>query len=160
MRIPSIYLETTIFNFPFHDDAPQYRADTLQLFSEISEGKFKPVTSEYVTLELEAAIDLHREDRLQMIEKYKIDIISVSDEIGRLADVYIRMGLVPIRHVVDALHIAAATVAGLDFIVSLNYRHIVKRKIIEEIDLINFREGYKKIGIYSPAEVIYYDRND
>jgi len=53
-KIPSIYLETTIFNFPFADDAPQYRADTLRLFTEIKAGKFKPFTSEYVTRELES----------------------------------------------------------------------------------------------------------
>jgi hypothetical protein len=53
LRIPTIYLETTIFNFPFADDAPQYKADTLQLFAEIKAGKFKPFTSEYVTRELE-----------------------------------------------------------------------------------------------------------
>jgi hypothetical protein len=35
MRVPAIYLETTIFNFPFVDDAPQYRSDTLELFEEI-----------------------------------------------------------------------------------------------------------------------------
>ena len=35
MRAPTIYLETTIFNFPFADDAPQYRDDTLPLFAEI-----------------------------------------------------------------------------------------------------------------------------
>ena len=31
-RIQTIYLETTIFNYPFADDAPQYKADTLRLF--------------------------------------------------------------------------------------------------------------------------------
>jgi hypothetical protein len=35
MKKTSIYLETTIFNFPFADDAPQYKADTLKLFEEI-----------------------------------------------------------------------------------------------------------------------------
>ncbi len=36
MKIPTIYLETTMFNFPFADDAPQYKADTLRLFEEIN----------------------------------------------------------------------------------------------------------------------------
>ena len=39
MRIPNIYLETTIFNFYFADDAPELRQDTLKLFQEIKEGK-------------------------------------------------------------------------------------------------------------------------
>jgi hypothetical protein len=39
LTIPKIYLETTIFNFPFADNAPQYRTDTLRLFEEIRAGK-------------------------------------------------------------------------------------------------------------------------
>ena len=41
-RIPAIYLETTIFNFPFAGDAPQYKADTLKLFAEIKAGIYSP----------------------------------------------------------------------------------------------------------------------
>ncbi|MDR2490028.1 MAG: hypothetical protein LBD20_01330 [Spirochaetaceae bacterium] len=52
MRNPKIYLETTIFNFPFMDDAPQYTADTLRLFDEIKAGMFKPYTSKYIIEEL------------------------------------------------------------------------------------------------------------
>ena len=85
MRVPSIYLETTIFNFPFADDAPQYKADTLRLFAEIKAGKFKPFTSEYVTQELEAATDSHREDRLRLIKEYNVEIIPASDEAKNLA---------------------------------------------------------------------------
>jgi len=154
MRVPTIYLETTIFNFPFADDAPQYRADTLRLFAEIKAGKFKPFTSEYVTRELESATDSRREDRLRLIKEYDIEVILVSDETKRLAVAYIEAGIIPQAYSTDGFHIAAATVNGLDFIVRLNFRHIVKRKTIEETELINFREGYKRIGIYSPAEVI------
>jgi hypothetical protein len=156
MRTPTAYLETTMFNFPFVDDAPQYKADTLKLFAEIKAGKFRPYTSEYVTRELEAATDSLREDRLRLIGEYGIEVIPASDEAKSLATAYIGAGIIPPGYGTDGFHIAAATVKGLDFIVSLNFRHIVKRKTIEEVELINFREGYKKIGIYTPAEVIEY----
>ena len=155
-RIPAIYLETTIFNFPFADDAPQYRADTLRLFAEIKAGKYKPFTSEYVTQELEAAADSLRNNRLRLINEYEVEIIPISDEAKSLAATYIRAGIIPPAYATDGLHIATATIKGLDFIVSLNFRHIVKRKTIEGTELINFQEGFKKIGIYSPAEVIDY----
>jgi hypothetical protein len=157
MRVPTIYLETTIFNFPFADDASQYQADTKRLFAEIKAGKFRPFTSEYVTRELEAATDPRREDRLRLIKEYSVEVIPASDEAKSLASAYIEAGIIPPTYGTDGFHIAAATVKGLDFIVSLNFRHIVKRKTIEEAELINFREGYKKIGIYSPAEVIDHD---
>ena len=86
-RIPAIYLETTIFNFPFVDDAPQYRADTLRLLAETKAGKFKPFTSEYVTRELEAATDPQRDSRLRLIKEHGVELIPASDEAKNLAKV-------------------------------------------------------------------------
>ena len=158
-RIPTIYLETTIFNFPFADDAPQYRADTLKLFGEIKAGKFKPSTSVYVYRELEAAPDSMREDRLRLISEYVVEVLPANDEAERLANLYIKEGVIPEKHLADALHIAAATVAGHDFIVSLNFRHIVKRKTIIETELINAREGFRRVFIHTPAEVVTHDED-
>jgi hypothetical protein len=47
-----------------------------------------------------------------------------------------------------------ATINDLDIIVSYNFQHIVKLKTIMGTESINLREGYKRIGIYSPTEVI------
>jgi hypothetical protein len=52
------------------------------------------------------------------------------------------------------LHIAIATVNGLDFIVSLNFEHIARPWTIERVRHINLETGYKPIGIYKPMEVI------
>jgi len=160
MRVPTIYLETTIFNFPFADDAPQYRADTLRLFAEIKAGKFRPFTSEYVTQELESTKDTKKLEQMKaLIADHGIALIPVSEEIKRLADVYVTAGVIPEKYSTDALHIAAATVAGLDYIVSLNFRHIVKHKTIFETEVINTREGFKRVFIHTPAEVIDHEEN-
>jgi len=155
MRIPSIYIETTIFNFPFADDSPQYQADTWRLFAEIKEGKFKPFTSEYVLRELENTADAEKLVKMKsLISDYNITVLPPSAEVKRLADVYTSSGVIPIKYSLDALHIAIATVTGLDYIVSLNFKHIVKHKTIIETELINAREGFKRIFIHTPAEVI------
>jgi rRNA-processing protein FCF1 len=160
MRIPTIYLETTIFNFPFADDAPQYRADTLRLFAEIKAGKFRPFTSESVLDELEDTKDLVKIKEMKaLITDNRIEILAGNDETVRLAALYIAEGVIPEKYSTDALQIAAATVAGLDFIVSLNFRHIVKHKTIIQTELINAREGFKRVFIYPPMEVIDHDEN-
>ncbi len=69
-------------------------------------------------------------------------------------------GIIPVKYATDALHIAAATVAGLDYIVSLNFRHIVKHKTILETEYINTREGYKRVFIHAPAEVTENDEDE
>ena len=160
MRVPAIYLETTIFNFPFADDAPHYKADTLQLFAEIKNGKFQPFTSEYVPRELETTKDTEKLAKMKaLIADYGVTMIPAGPEIERLADVYVSTGIIPAKYATDALHIAAATVAGLDYIISLNFRHIVKHKTIIETEFINAREGYKRVFIHTPAEVTDHEEN-
>ncbi|MDR3170898.1 MAG: hypothetical protein LBU17_04625 [Treponema sp.] len=39
MEVLKIYLETTIFNFPFVDDSPQYKKDAQDFLAEIKTGK-------------------------------------------------------------------------------------------------------------------------
>ena len=155
MRKPKIYLETTIFNFPFADDAPQLRADTLKLFEEIKTGKYEPYTSIYVLDELENTVQTDKLRKMKgLIEIYNITVIPISEEAERLAGLYLAEEVINKKYMTDAYHIAITTVSGLDFIVSLNFRHIVKQKTIRETARINGREGYKQIGIYEPAEVI------
>ena len=160
MDKPKIYLETTIFNFPFVDDAPQYRADTLKLFKEIKAGKFQPFTSEYVMQELDETKDTIKLEQMKaLIAEYGITVVSASTETRRLADVYVSAGIIPEKFIADAMHIAAATVHGLDYIISLNFRRIVKHKTIFETEVINIREGYKRVFIHTPAEVIEHEEN-
>lgn len=154
MRTPKVYLETTIFNFTFADDAPEKKRDTLKLFAEIKEGRYEPYTSQYVIDELELASEPKKSMMLELISEYGVKTFDADADAERLARTYVAEGIIPVKYSTDALHIAIAAVKNMDFIASLNFKHIVKRKTIEMTELINFREGYKKVGIYSPAEVI------
>lgn len=55
MRIPKIYLETTMFNFFFEEDRDIAHESTVALFQEIAVGKYTAFTSAYVLDELEKA---------------------------------------------------------------------------------------------------------
>jgi len=156
MRTPKIYLETTVFNFFFADDAPDKRADTLRLFEEIAQGKYEPYTSEFVLGELQRTSEPKRRQMLALIPQYGVVALPGNDELQRLADIYVAEGIIPIKYLTDAIHIAATTVYDLDFIVSYNFQHIVKMKTITMTESVNLREGYRRIGIYSPTEVIEY----
>ena len=153
MRVIKIYLETTMFNYYFDADRDAH-ADTVTLFDECAEGKFEPYTSDYVLEELDCASDEKRDKMIALIEKYRIAVLSASDEVKELADRYISDGALPQGSRIDAQHIAAATVAELDIIVSLNFRHIVRPKTIELTGAINKILGYNTIQILSPMEVI------
>jgi hypothetical protein len=89
-----------------------------------------------------------------LISEHNIIVLPPSTEVKQLADIYTAAGVIPQKYATDALHIAIAAVAGLDYVVSLNFKHIVKHKTMIETELINAREGFKRVFIHTPAEVI------
>ena len=157
MRIPRVYLETSVFNFVFADDAPDKREDTLRLFEEIRQGKYVPYTSVYVLDELRNAPGEKRKKMLQLVEDFNIIVLSTDANAERIAELYVSEGIIPRKYAADATHIAMTSTNDLEFITSWNFKHIVKRKTILLTEEVNTREGYKRIGIYSPTEVIEHD---
>ena len=154
MKTPKIYLETTLFNFFFADDAPEKKQDTLKLFQEIQAGKHLPYTSTVVLEELRKAPKEKFDKMFALISRYSMITLPATPEAQRLANIYIKENIIPAKYPSDALHIALATINDLDYIVSYNFKHIVKLKTIVMTESVNLRENYKRIGIFSPTEVI------
>ena len=87
---------------------------------------------------------------LNVIKQNNLETV-VSDKTSKtLASIYVNEGLIPEKHYDDALHIAIATVNRCNFIVSWNFQHIVKAKVIMGVHHINHREGFGLIEIVSP----------
>ena len=154
MKKLDIYLETSIFNFVFADDAPDKRDDTLILFDEIRTGKHNVFTSMATVEELGKANEPKQTQMMDLITEYSIRVVQLTENSELLAEKYIQEGMIPVKYRDDAVHIAIASVSGADVIVSWNFKHIVKLKTKLLTEEINVREGYKSIEIYSPTEVI------
>ncbi|MDR1531983.1 MAG: hypothetical protein LBS62_07340 [Clostridiales bacterium] len=155
MRVPKVYLETTIFNYFFDTDRGEAHTATAELFREITTGQFEPYTSVYVVEELlKTADDEKRENMIALIERYGITVLSENDEAVQLANVYVDEGVVPAKYRTDGIHIATAAVNELDILVSMNFTHIVKRKTKLTTPAINALRGYRAVEIYNPMEVI------
>jgi hypothetical protein len=54
------------------------------------------------------------------------------------------------------LHIALATIAVVDLLVSWNFRHIVRYDKIRLFNAVNLEQGYRAIQIHTPREVTNY----
>jgi len=153
MRKPRIFLETTIFNHFFDTDREAHAA-TVKLFEEIRADKYEAYTSAYVLEELEDAKEPKRSNMLGLTTEYNIKVLTYSDEARGLADMYVKEGIIPPKYTYDGLHIACATVNDLEYIFSLNFKHINKLKTKTMTSIINIREGYHPVTITSPLEVV------
>ncbi len=151
--IIKIYLETSVINFLFAEDAPDKMKITQEFFNLINE--YKVFISDIVLLEIEQASVKKKELLLNVINKYKMRALESSEEAEKLADIYVNEGIIPKKYYNDALHIAIATKYEMDALISWNLTHIVKFKTKFHIKKINEKLKEKDVIICTPEEMVY-----
>ena len=145
-----IYVDTSVFGGCFDKE---FETPSKTFFEKVRSGDFALVLSDVTLIELRSApksvVGL-----LDSIPDEFLEQIPFSDEIGTLCDAYVSAGIVGKASVQDAEHVASATVAEVDLVVSWNFRHIVHFEKIAGYQGVNLIHGYPPIRIYSPMEVI------
>ena len=145
-----IYIDTSVIG-GCEDD--EWREHSLRLMTCFVEGDYVLVLSDLTIQELAAAPNEVR-DHLAAVPEEHIEVLRLSTEAQELADAYISAGIVSRRMRADAQHIAIATVARVNVLVSWNFRHIVNLHRIHGYNSVNLRRGYLTLEIRSPREVL------
>jgi hypothetical protein len=82
------------------------------------------------------------------------EVVDLSDGVLRLQRSYAHHQVLGVRYRADMLHIALATVARVDLLVSWNFRHIVRHDKIRGFNRVNSLLGYRELATYSLREVL------
>jgi hypothetical protein len=149
MRVLRVYVDSSVIGGCF--DA-EFSPWSNRLCEDFRSKRFVPVVSAIVTTEIETAPEAVRE-KLDEILGLDAELLAVTEEVVALADVYTLHGAIPIKFRNDLLHIALATVANVDVLVSWNFKHIVRLEKIRIYNAVNLELGYKPLQIHSPREV-------
>ena len=88
------------------------------------------------------------------------ELLMVSAEAMDLLGKYGAKNVLGAKFQNDMLHIALATIADADVLVSWNFRHIVRLDKIRLFNAVNVECGYKPLTIYSPREVVSGETNE
>ena len=145
-----IYIDTSVLGGCFDIE---FKTWSNKLIESFLIGKYSAVISDLTLRELENAPLQVRNIFKKIPEKYIIYIISNSES-KKLRDEYIKEKIVTKKYLVDAEHIALATVNNIDVLVSWNFKHIVNYNKIRQYNAINYKIGYKVLEIRTPREVV------
>jgi hypothetical protein len=145
-----VYADTSVFGGCFEEGV---RDASRGFFDLVKRGRFILILSDTTLLELRGAPKRVR-DVLTSLPPEFVERISLSEEIEELRDAYLSAEVVGPSCVEDAEHIASATVAEADFVVSWNFKHIVHVEKISGFQGVNLLKGYPPLRIFSPLEVI------
>lgn len=146
-----IYLDTSVYS-GYYDEAQAHH--TRLLFDLINTRKINVVTSQFVREELSKAKDERKRNAMDLIDDYKVLVPNQAqnESIDALVAAYLRYGVLTKNSLVDATHIAIATLLDVTAVVSNNMRHMVKRQ--DRFNVVNLRLLGKTIKIEKPEYIL------
>jgi predicted nucleic acid-binding protein len=149
MKRLRIYIDTSVIGGCFDAEFSEW---SNSLVKDFTAGTFMPVLSDVLAAEIQDAPEAVRR-KYEDLVLGKHEFVVVTEEVVELAEAYQRRKILTSKFYDDGLHIALASVAEADLLVSWNFRHIVHFDKIRLFNSVNLELGYKPLQIYSPREV-------
>ena len=159
----TVYIETSIVSYATARPSSDLNIATLQMQARdwwrIERPKFDLVTSQLVINEASAGDPGAAADRLKLLAG--VPLVSIDLEVRQIAEALVAASLMPAKAAADALHVAAAAVADIDYLLTLNCRHIANAHTLPRIYEILADCGHGGLLICTPAEFLgeLYDDN-
>jgi len=109
--------------------------------------------SEQVLAEIAATPDAKRKQRLENLTK-GLRVLPLTSDAEELSFEYLRHGAVPERFRNDAIHLSIATLQGMDYLLSWNFKHLVNEKTRRIVNMVNQLRGLRQLLIVTPPEML------
>ena len=152
---PKIYLKTTIISYlaarPSKDLITAAHQQVTRDWWQNRRRDFDLFSSQLVIQESSAGDAAVAQTRLQLLSD--ISLVQVSVDCVSLARALVEKGPIPEKAAVDALHIAIATVHGMDYLLTWNCKHIANAEMQKAVKRICRNAGYEPPVICTPEEL-------
>lgn len=145
-----VYCDTSAIGGCF--DA-EFADGSLALFERFRSGEYVLVISDVTLAELQNAPEAVRKT-ISDLHPQAVETVLFTGEAERLAKAYLAASVLPQKMWADAQHIAVATLAGVDVLVSWNFKHVVNLRRIHGYNEVNAELGYPPVEIRTPREVV------
>ncbi len=150
MKQLRVYIDTSVVGGCFDDE---FASASLALFKKVAQGEIEIIISDLLLEELIGAPQRVK-DHFDVFLEQVGPSIPITQEARQLRDAYVSHGVVGSASMNDALHIAAATISGVDVIASWNFKHMVHLEKIRGFNAVNQLMGYDTVEIRSPRELV------
>jgi len=154
---PRIYVETTIVSYLVgwlsrHDLYVAANQEYTRQWWAEQRAKFDLFASAVVVREARDGTTELASARLEYLRE--VTLLEVTSEAEQLKRELLREAVLPAKAELDALHIAVATVHGLDYLLSWNCRHIANAFTLPKVYAICRRAGYEPPFVCTPPELM------
>jgi hypothetical protein len=149
--VATVYLETSFVSACVSDRTDPksvYRHESSLEWWSTQRPRHEVFVSAEVIRELSDTAFLRRDQALDWIAD--VPLLAVTQEVQGLANLLVNERVMPSPPTGDALHVATATVFGLDYMLSWNVRHLANPNKLRHLRVICLRAGLTPPQIVTP----------
>lgn len=144
MVVPTFYLETSVWG-SLATRQPRDRKQVVHRLLRLFDGlRGTCVISDVVLAEVLDATTADAAEIRRRLHQTHHTVNPISESMEALAVSYIAAGILPETRQADAMHVAAATCLGCDYLVSWNHRHMTRPMKRVQYESVNRLHGYLK----------------
>lgn len=151
-----VYIETTIVSYlaarPSRDLITAAHQQLTQDWWQTRRALFTLYASQLVVQEAGAGEAAMAQKRLLLLEE--LPLLAISEACVDLGRSLVDKGPIPEKAAVDALHIAIATVHGMDYLLTWNCKHIANAEMQTAVSAVCRGAGYEPPVICTPEELL------
>ena len=152
----SVYIETSILGYltarPSRDLVVAANIEITREWWDTRRSSFQLYASQAVVKETAQGDTQIASQRLEIISNF--DLLDLNQTVLDLAEQFLGHSSLPSKADVDAVHIAAATVHGMDYMLTWNCKHIANAQIQRKLAEISLDFGFELPIICTPYELL------
>jgi len=154
---PSVYIETSVISYLVgwlnrNDIQVAAHQEVTRRWWALRRGEFELFASSAVLDEARDGDPKLAAERLQFLEE--VILLEVSDKAHELKFELLRRTQIPVKAENDALHIAVATVHGMEFLATWNCKHIANAVTLPLVYEVCRTNGYEPPLVCTPYELL------
>jgi predicted nucleic acid-binding protein len=151
-----VYIETSIVShataWPSSDPGTAVLQDQAKRWMDEQAANYELVTSQIVLIEAQRGDPDAASRRLAMLAD--IPVLDDNPDVETVADELVSRSLIPANARLDALHVATAALAGVQYLLTLNCRHIANARVLPGVYRLLDELGLAGLLIATPMEFL------
>jgi hypothetical protein len=152
----TVYIETSILGYltarPSRDIVVAANIEVTREWWDTRRSDFQLYSSQAVIKETSQGDTMISSQRLEILRNFSL--LDLNPSVLDLAEQFLGRSNLPAKADVDAVHIAAATVHGMDYLLTWNCKHIANAQIQRKLAEISLDFGYELPILCTPYELL------
>jgi len=152
----TVYIETSILGYltarPSRDIVVAANMEITRQWWETRRSYFQLYSSQAVVKETSQGDVAIASQRLEILRD--LALLELNQSVLDLAENFLGRSNLPAKADVDAVHIAAATIHGMDYLLTWNCKHIANAQMQRKLAEISFDFGYELPILCTPYELL------